>query len=279
MKTVRQLKTLALIVAAIASHAAISAAPVTYWFSGQVDYFDNPSNTAPSGVAVGTPFVGRISYDPAALYLGETNDSGGGGYSVYYFTNTASYSFTLYIAGHTISNFANSLYAGDIGIENNVSERDFYYAETGSALMMDGTNMVAGFLQASMYLGLTDTAAAALTSTALPLGAPVLSQYDEGGWFGLTVRNGNGTVNLASLGGPVSVISTNEIVLLGFRRISATTAEVAWPLYASGYTLQSATNLTIPNWQNVGTAVVTTATEHTVTVSTTGTPEFFRLKK
>ena len=280
MKTARLLKALALVVSVIVCHATGSAAPVTYWFSGVVDDFANSSNAAPAGVTVGTPFVGRISYDPKDVWYASTNSINGGGlYSQYEYTNAATFTFTLYIAGHTITNTAVTGRSGIVGVENDVSDRDYYYADTGSALRMNETNLVAAPNQASMTLGLLDPSSTALDSTALPLAAPVLSEFEEGGYLVLSARNSNGTKELFYVGGPVSEIRTNEIVVLESRRISASTAQLAWPLYANGYTLQSTTNLANPNWQTVGTAVVKTATEHTVAVSIAGPQRFYRLKK
>ena len=203
-----------------------------------------------------------------------------GGTAVYVLQSfDATFTFTLYIAGHTITNTAVTGRSGIVGVENDVSDRDYYYADTGSALRMNETNLVAAPNQASMTLGLLDPSSTALDSTALPLAAPVLSEFEEGGYLVLSARNSNGTKELFYVGGPVSEIRTNEIVVLESRRISASTAQLAWPLYANSYTLQSTTNLANPNWQTVGTAVVNTATEHTVAVSIAGPQRFYRLKK
>lgn len=280
MNAIRFLKTLALVVFAMASHASVSAAPVTYWFSGVVDDFANASNAAPAGVTVGTPFVGQISYDPTDVWYAYTNSSDDGGFaSQYEYTNAATFTFTLYIGGHTITNTALPGRSGLIGLENNVSERDYYYAETSSALRMNGTNLVAAPNQSSMGLSLLDPNSTALNSTALPLAAPVLSQFEEGGYFVLSARNSNGTKELFYIGGPVTEIRTNEIVQLEFRRINSSTDQLSWPLYANGYTLQATTDVASPNWQNVSTPVVNTATERTVSVSTVGPQRFYRLKK
>ncbi len=278
MNIVRFLRIPALAVLAAAGLARGNAAPVTYWFSGVVDSFRNASNAAPAGVGVGTPFVGRVSYDPSAVRYAETNNAGGGVNAQYHYESTTGLSFAVYIAGQWISNtvyFGNS---GQIGIENNVYGRDYYYAETASVLQLNGTNMVAAPNQSGMALGLFDENMTALPSAALPLAAPVLNQFSEG-HLTISARNSNGTVDLCSISGPISAIRTNEIVLLNLRRISSSTAQVAWPLYANGYTLQSATSLTGPNWQNVATPVVNLGPEHTVSVPTTGAPKFYRLRK
>lgn len=279
MNALRFLKTLALVVFAMASHASVSAAPVTYWFSGVVDYFVNTSNEAPASVNTGTPFVGRISYDPADVWYASTNHLDGGVQSQYEYTNAATFTFTLYIGGHTIANTALPGRSGLIGLENNVSERDYYHAETSSALRMNGTNLVAAPNQSAMALNLFDSNSTALNSTALPLTAPLLSQFEEGGYLVLSARNSNGTKDLFYIGGPVTEIRTDEIVQLEFRQTTSSTAELAWPLYANGYTLQVTTNIASPNWQTVDTPVVDTATERMASVTAAAPQRFYRLQK
>lgn len=280
MNTIRLVKILTLVVLAAASNSSSKAALVTYWFSGVVENFQDPSNIVPPGITEGTPFVGRISYDPAGVRFATTNSSGGGVSSQYEYDNLTAFSFTVHIAGNTIANtVAPGGKSGLIAVEDNVSERDLYLAETASMLMLNGTNMVTEPNQAAMSLALINSDSTALTSSALPLAAPVLSQFSDGASLTILARNPPGTVELSRVSGPISVISTNEIVFLNFRRINSSTAQLAWPLYANGYTLQSSTSLTAPNWQNVGTAVVNTATEHTVAVSVAGPQRFYRLKK
>jgi hypothetical protein len=279
--TFRLLKTLVLVLLAAANHALVSADPVTFWFSGVVDGFINAANAAPTGVSVGTPFVGRISYNPAGVSNASTNDHAGGVYSQYNFPGMA-FTFTVYLAGHTISNAVVSGPIGAIVVENNVSEQDRYTVEAYT-LMLNGTNLVAEPNQSGVSLALIDPSGTALNSTALPLAPPVLSQYtnDEGeaGRLAIVGRNSNGTKDLFNIGGKVSEIRTDEIVQLQLRQINASTAQLAWPLYANGYTLQTTTNLRSPNWKNVATPVVDVGMHHTVNVPSTGAPQFFRLKK
>lgn len=278
MNFVRLLSIPALAVLAAAGLARSHAAPVTYWFSGVVNGFVNASNAAPAGVAVGAPFVGRVSYDPSAVSYAETNNAGGGVNAQYHYGSTTGLSFAVYIAGQWISNTVNLGNSGQIGIENDVHGRDFYYADSSSTLLLNGTNMVAAPNQSSMTLALFDENKTALPSVALPLAAPVLNQFSYR-VFTLSARNSNGTKDLCSISGPISVIRTNEIVLLSLRRTSSSAGQVAWPLWANGYTLQSATSLTAPNWQTVATPVVNLGQEHTVSVPTTGAPRFYRLRK
>jgi hypothetical protein len=279
MNAVRFLKILVLASFTAVSPLSSGAAPVTYWFSGVVDSFRNTGNVAPTGVGEGTPVVGRVSYDPAGLWYAETNKSDGGVYSQYHYNSLTAFSFTIYLAGHTISNISNLGVAGQIGVENDVSGRDYYYVESGSLLTLDGTNMVAYPNQVGMAMGLTDANSTALTSTALPTAAPVISQFLGEPYFSIAARNPQGTVELCYIGGMITEISTNQIVPLSIHRVNASTARVTWPLYAEGYTLQSAPGLNLTKWQDVSTPAVKLGGEYAVTVSTTGAPKYYRLKK
>lgn len=255
------------------------AAPVTFWFSGQVDAFLNPVKLAPAGIAIGTPFDGRISYDPANVWFAETNNAGNGSYSQYNFSSTTTFSFSLSIGGNTITNVAIFSNSGLVGVENNVSESDRLFFETSSALMMNGTNVVSAPNQVSLSLFLQDGNSTALSSTALPLNIPVLGAFSEGSHLNFVARNGNGTVNLFSIYGTIDRISATETVQLLCRRASISTIQLAWPLQATGYTLQFTTSLANPNWQPVAAPVVDTASEHTVSLPSNTAPRFFRLKK
>lgn len=279
MNAVRFLKILVLASLTAVAPLSVGAAPVTFWFKGFVDSFRNTGNVAPTGVGEGTPVVGRISYDPAGLWYAETNSSNGSVYSQYHYDSLAAFSFTIYLAGHTISNITNWGVAGQIGVENDVSGRDFYYVESGALLTLDGTNMVAYPNQVGMTLGLTDAESTALTSTALPTTAPVLSQFAGEPFFNIVARNAPGTVDLCYIGGMITEISTNQIVPLSIHRVNASTARVTWPLYAEGYTLQTASSLNLTKWQDVSTPAVKLGGEYAVTVSTTGSPKYYRLRK
>lgn len=256
-----------------------AAAPVTFWFGGQVDVVQNSARLAPTGIAVGTPFDGRISYDPANVWYAETNHVGDGIYSQYNFASTAAFSFTLHIAGNTISNVALSSNSGLVGAENNISESDRLLFETSSSLMMNGTNLVSAPNQVSLSLFLQDGNLTALSSAALPSTVPALESFSEGGSLTFLARNGNGTVDLFSIRGTLQTISATETVQLSCRRSSVSTIQLAWPLQASGYAVQFATSLTNPNWQSLAAQVLETATEHTVTLPSNTAPRFFRLKK
>ncbi|MEI9863506.1 MAG: hypothetical protein WDN00_02920 [Limisphaerales bacterium] len=106
--------------------ATATAAPVTFWFSGVVDSISNPSNTLPSGIAIGTPFSGRVSYDPALVSYSYSNSYATGDTSNNYFTNTDGLSMLVQIGGHTIMNAPNAegYNCGYIGVNDDYDNFD-----------------------------------------------------------------------------------------------------------------------------------------------------------
>lgn len=279
MNVVRSAKLFALSTLAAAFTLSAGSAPVSFWFSGVVERFKDPGKLAPSGVGEGTPFVGHISYDPSILWYAETNSNSGGIYAQYQFGSLAGFSFTVYMAGHTISNVMVEQSPGMIILEDNVSGRDFYLADTASMLTVDGKDMVAVPNQVGMSLGMTDPSSTAISSVALPKSAPVLSQFPDEPFMNIVARNSNGTVDLCNISGIVQLLQNDPIVPLSIRPLTASTARVSWPLFATGYTLQSSPSLNATRWQDVLSTVVTSTTEFSVTVPTTGAPKYYRLKK
>jgi uncharacterized repeat protein (TIGR03803 family) len=85
--------------------------------------------------------------------------------------------------------------------------------------------------------------------------------------------NGFGAVFSISLG---AAASTPQLTLLR----TGTNVVVAWPTNFTGYTLQSATNLTSPTtWSNISTAPVVINTNNVVTNGISGTRKFYRLSQ
>lgn len=268
------LKTL-LLVGGLTTTAA--AAPVTFWFSGAITYINNPSNALPSGIVTGTPFSGRVTYEfiAGSYNTGFTNASGSR--SNLYLTTLAGVSTLLQIGGHTLTNTATipGLLTGSLHINDNYDNEDYFNFYTGFAgLALDGNIMTNSYW--SLYL--KDSTKTAYTSATFPTNPPTLAAFQAKRDFGWTLTDDQNNY-IFSILGTLSTISTNELVALNFRRTGANTAQLGWPLAVSGYTLQSATNLATGQWTDVATPVTPLGMENTVTVSTTGTPKFYRLKK
>jgi hypothetical protein len=78
--------------------------------------------------------------------------------------------------------------------------------------------------------------------------------------------------------GTITNITSTEQVQLNTRPANGQ-FQLAWPIVASGFILQSRTNLTNDAWQDVAASVVDTYSEHVVTLPAAKARQFFRLKK
>lgn len=260
-----------------------TAAPVTFWFSGTVDSINNPSNSLPSGIAIGTPFSGRVTYDPAWVSSATAYSFPAGDTSNSYFTNTAGFSMLVQIGGHTITNALNPIgyNYGYVGIYEQFNNNDSFTVETAHAdLMVDGSPTLVGNLIPYMNLSLSDRTKTAYNTAVLPSSPPTIGQFPDQrifNWQNWVDDDFRTTV--FSIAGNITVLTTNELVALNLRRTGNNTLQLGWPTAVSGYTLQSTTNLASGNWQTVTNAVTDLNMEHTVTFSTASKNQFFRLKK
>jgi hypothetical protein len=261
---------------------ASRAARVTFWFSGTVDTVNNDSNNLPAGITIGTPFTGRISYETAEVSSMLVNSFPTGDSGNYYFTNTAGFSFVVFMGGHTISNASNPSLSncGYVGITDGFNNEDAFDADTsgGGTITVDGQPIVAAPYASFLAFSLRDETRSAYNSAALPTTIPAFSQFESNRelLWSAYVDNGQGT-SLFRVVGNVTSLSTNEQVALTHRRIALDQIILSWPIEFSGYTLQSAPSLTGP-WTTVPTPVVDIAQEHTVTLTSSAT-RFFRLEK
>lgn len=254
-----------------------SAAPVTFWFTGKIDYIYSESNTMPAGIVIGTPFSGRITYDvtPASYQAGFTNASGSR--SNIYFTTLTTASTLLQVGAHTITNVIAipDNQTGSLHINDNYDNEDYFTFYTGqSGLIVDGALMTNSLW--SIYL--KDGAKTAYSSATFPVNPPSLTAFptrQEFRWG----QYDDTQQNLFSIVGTIASISTNELVALNLHRTGPNTAQVTWPVGVSGFKLQSSTNLATGAWQDVPTPILDVGMEHTVSVATGGTPRFYRLKR
>jgi len=279
MKTKASLLTLATLIGALA--ADTPAASVSYSFSGYVTGIANPSNAMPFSVTVGAPFAAQLTYDPSRVGSSNVNSYAGGDVGFYYFTNTSGFAMTFQIAGHTITNFARTgRNCGTIGRYDQFNNEDSYWLETGGSLTVDGSPFLSDpfFSVISMYLD--DDSKTAFDTVDIPTNAPVLSSFTSHRdiTWGAYIDDGQPT-QLFAVSGILTSITTNEQVLLNYRLPSVNMLQLGWPVTVSGFTLQSATDLTLGDWQSVMNPVVDINVEHTVTVSSGSPMRFFRLIK
>ena len=78
---------------------------------------------------------------------------------------------------------------------------------------------------------------------------------------------------------PHEVVQLPDFPLLVMRPGAPGSIIIAWPVTANGYLLQSSPDLSPGSWTDVGTSVVDTIAEHTVTVSNLSPRAFFRLRR
>lgn len=276
MKIFTTLKSLSLATGLSVLPIITSAAPVTFWLSGKVNAIYNPSNAMPADIKLGTPVAGRWMFDSAtASYVaGITEPSGS--VSNFYCRPVSGYATLLQIGSHVITNTSILPgWAGYVNIYDNYNNCDELYLHAGPAgLMQDGTLLT----NSALRIALRDNTKTALNSAQFPTNPPVLTAYADQRILSWEVRNLSNSL-LYRVEAELTAISTNELVLLNIRTGSANTAAVCWPSGVQGLQLQSTTNLAAPVWQDVATPVVDIGMEHTVTVSTTGAPKFYRLKK
>jgi hypothetical protein len=267
------------LVVALVSH--ISAAPVTFWFSGYIENVNNPTNAMPFGVAVGTPFAGQLTFDPALVGSTYTNSYPQGDLGFNYFTNTAGYSIVFQIAGHTITNVViPGRYTGLVGVYDQYNNSDSYWAQSSGGLTLDGSPFLSDPYFSGIYIYLQDNSKTAINTIAIPTNVPVLANFPDQRilTWGAYIDDG-GPTQLFSVNGVLTAVSTNELALLNGRVAAANSFQLGWPITLSGFTLQSRTNLAAGNWQTVSNAVVDMNAEHTVTIPASESAGYFRLKK
>lgn len=252
-----------------------SAAPVTFWFAGTVTSTNNPDNALPANVDIGTPFYGRITYDVANLTFSNVTTFTNGTVANYYFRPTAGFSFLFQAGGHTVTNkeIKDIQWAGNVSVYDNFNDADELTFDIGqNGLVIDGmgdTNWVVSFF-------LRDNSKTALTNAGLPSQPPSLAAFPDIqtlNWYHYNPLNQSSFV----FGGEITQISTNELVALNIRRSSSSTVLVSWPRAISGGQLQSVTNVTSTNWQNVPALIFPSGMENTATLSVSG-QQFYRLK-
>ena len=255
---------------------AASAAPVTFWFSGVVDSTTDAGTNLPAGIAPGTVFTGRITYDAT---LGDYQSgfvNGSLSNSNIYFANFLSTTAVLYIGGHTVTNQLLEAWrgAGSLHIRDNYDNEDnFIYYAGMSGLAIDGKS----YTNSSWNIYLKDSSKTVNASAAFPTTPPSLAAFPDRRAFSWSWQN-DAQQYLFNVYGRITAIGTNAMYALSFRRTGNTTAQIAWPIAATGFTLQSSGN-PATGWQDVATAVVNVGGERTVAITTTGAPKFYRLKK
>jgi hypothetical protein len=259
--------------------AHTSAAVVSWGFNGVIGSVNNPSNAVPVLITPGTRFSGTVTYDPNDLNWGDANPSPNKG--DYYFSNPAAFSITMSVSGVTFTStnrVPSEVFAG-INISNDIQNRyDDLTFWTGSAPLINGVPPPAGVTQGGFEIGFQDNNKTAFKSDAIPMTPPDVAAY-TGITFTVSASSPGAPDSYFYIDGEVLEVTAISKVILTLQRLPGNRVRLSWPVSAKDLTLQFATGLQPQNWKSETTAVVNTATEHTVTVSSDGQLKLFRLVK
>ena len=256
----------------------VRAAVVNFNFSGTISTYSNPSNALPANIIYGTPFTGVLTYDTTAVLSGgdvEPSPNSGD----YYFNDKGGFILSVTIAGHT---FASTKHGPADSYASIVIHNDYFGYDSFSVedsfpnVGMDGGPLPGNPDSSGILITLQDASATALNTDALPLIPPMVASFPDTHRFEIIARkNGSQVFDLSGL--IVEMTPASQPVLT-IRPQPNKTIQLAWPLSVQGFTLQQNTNLSAgAGWQTNAVPILDTATEHTVTVSASGSNCFFRL--
>jgi hypothetical protein len=252
-----------------------SAAPVTFGFRGHITSAKDKSNYL-SGVTVGVPFTGTVTYDSAWTRPPSSSPSPHTEY--YSFTNAPGLSFVVQVGAHTFTGAAQTPGQSGIIVYDNYDNVDSLSIWLNpSQILMDGSPQLASFSHGGLGLQLVDESQSVYSSDALPTARPEVAQF--------TRCRMNISASMAGV--PETLYVTGNITQftdtfepqLAIRRLPNGDIQLAWPLAATGFTLESRDQLNSGNWEPVVQIAVATDTEYVVTLSATQAPRFFRLAK
>jgi hypothetical protein len=207
---------LAVAIAAIVIAPSITmAAPVTFWFAGTVNYTENPGNTLPANIEIGTPFSGRITYDIALVTQTNLSTFAASKVANYYFRPVNGFTFLLQVGGHTVTNreITNLHWSGNIGVYDNHNNSDELFVDIGqNGLVTDGledTNSLVNF-------HVRDNSKTTFVNAGLPTAPPTLAAFPDARVLTWTQYDASDNTRF-SFSGDITQISTNELVALNFR--------------------------------------------------------------
>lgn len=278
MKTIRLLLLLLLTTA-----AALRARSevVTFWFSGRIEDIANPSNAVPSGIAVGTPFVGRVSWDTAKFHYSSSNHYSPGSVANYYYKDPAAMSFLVQVGGHTITNAASVSggYSGSYHVYDDFQVSDELSVSSARAnLIVDGEVDAVAPVQSTLSLDLRAADFSTFTNAAPPTAPLHTEQFQRRRYFSWMKSMDDGkNTRLFSVGGRIDAFSTNALVLLNLSRLGDGSKRLSWPVGVEGFALQSSPNVANGPWTPVAQPATISGMERAVVVPPDNGPRFYRL--
>jgi hypothetical protein len=251
-----------------------SAAPVSFGFTGHLAVVKDLSNHV-SGVTVGTPFTGMITYDPALT--GQPSDAPSPHTEYYNFTNAPGLSFVIQVGSHTFAGAAKTAGQAGIIMFDNYGEDSMSIWLNPSQITHNGTIPPAEYTHGGIGLRLIDYSETAFTTDALPLTRPELHQFTT---CEINISLSKvGVPELYYIRGPVTAFTDVFQPRLNIRRLPNGNVQLAWPLAAAGFALESRAQLNSGNWEPIVQIAVATDTEYVVTLSAADATRFFRLNK
>jgi hypothetical protein len=259
----------------ITGATGLTAAPVTYGFNGHITHAKDPANTV-SGVTVGTRFTGTITYDPTLTK--QPSDTPTPHTEYYHFTNAPGLSAVIQVGSHNFAGTANI--PGESGIimfDNYSGEDSMSLWFNPSQTRQNGVTPSAEFTHGGFGLRFIDYSQTAFTSDALPAAPPSLDKFTTSEIW-LTLHK-TGAPELFYLRGTITAITASFQPRLTIRRLPNGQVQLAWPLAATGFALESRTQLNSGHWDPVVQIASATDTEYVVTLPATHATRFFRLAK
>lgn len=251
-----------------------NAAPVSFGFTGSITLANDPLNMV-SGVKIGTPFTGTLTYDPALTR--PPSDSPSPHTEYYNFTNAAGLTLVVQVGSHTFVGSARTSGQAGIIIYDNYGEDSMEVWLNPSQTKQNGVTSAPEYTHGGIGIRLKDFTETAYTSDDLPTTRPTLNQFEYRQlWISLYKL---GVPEDYWIYGTITAFTDSFQPQLNIRRLPNGDVQLAWPLAATGFTLESRAQLNSGNWEPVVQIAVATDTEYVVTLSATQAPRFFRLAK
>jgi hypothetical protein len=251
-----------------------SAAPVSFGFTGYIALANDPLKMV-SGVEIGTPFTGTLTYDSALTR--PPSDTPSPHTEYYNFTNAAGLTLVVQVGSHTFIGTAKTLGQAGIIIYDNYGEDSMEVWLNPSQTKQNGVTSSPEYTHGGVGIRLKDFTETAYTSDALPTTRPALNQFDYRQlWISLSKL---GMPQEYTILGTITAFTDSFQPQLNIRRLPNGEVQLGWPLAATGFALESRAQLNSGNWEPVVQLAIATDTEYVVTLSTTQAHRFFRLAK
>lgn len=251
------------------------AAPVTLNVVGHLTLVNDSSNQLP-GLTVGTPFTGTLQYDPALTSLPSDVPSPNTEY--YRFTNAAGFSYTLQVGAHTFTGAAVEPMENGIIMYDDYDMMDWFVAFFNpKETRHNGNPLPAEYTHGGIGLTLIDTNQTAFTSDALPIALPDFDKFTSR-QIDISLSK-SGEPNLYYVIGTITAFTDSFHPQLNIRPQQDGSVQLAWPLAANDFVLETRDHPHTGTWTPVVQAAIATEHEFVVNISATDTPRFFRLAR